>query len=229
MIRFENISKGYMIRGRWHQVIDRLDLELPGGQSLALLGRNGAGKSTLLQMIAGNVRPSTGRIISDGTISFPVGYAGSFHQDLTGAQNTRFIARVYGVDSDELAAFTEDFAGLGKYFHMPVRYYSSGMVARLNFGVSMGIRFDTYLVDEVTSVGDAAFRARSQALFQDRMAQSGAILVSQNFSDIWRFCSAGVVLDQGRLTLYHNLAEAIAHHKEIMARPPAPVDERSGA
>ena len=219
MIRFENLSKGYMINGRWHTVIDNLNLTLPTGQSLALLGRNGAGKSTLLQMIAGNIRPTSGRIVSDGTISFPVGYSGSFHSDLTGAQNTRFVARVYGVDCDELADFTENFAELGKYFHMPVRFYSSGMTARLNFGISMGIHFDTYLVDEVTSVGDASFRSKSQALFRERMKHSSAILVSHNFSDIWRFCDAGVVLDNGKLTLYNDLYQAIQHHKDIMSRP----------
>ena len=105
MIRFENLTKSFLVDGTRKVVIDNLTAELPTGKSLALLGRNGAGKSTLLQMIAGTMVPDSGRIVSDGTISWPVGFAGSFHQDLTGAQNVRFIARIYGVDTDSLIDF----------------------------------------------------------------------------------------------------------------------------
>ncbi|MEC7258317.1 MAG: ATP-binding cassette domain-containing protein, partial [Pseudomonadota bacterium] len=125
MIRFENLTKSFAIRGERRVVIDNLNLTLPTGKSLALLGRNGAGKSTLLQMISGTMRPDSGRIIHSGTVSWPVGFGGSFHRELTGAQNIRFIARIYGVDTDALMAFVEDFSELGKFFHMPVRSYSS--------------------------------------------------------------------------------------------------------
>ena len=158
MIRLENISKSYVLDGVRRTVADGINVVFPTGVSVGLFGRNGAGKSTLLRIIAGTIKPTSGRILSDGTISWPVGFAGSFHGELTGAQNTRFIARVYGVDTDALTAFVEDFAELGPHFHMPFRTYSSGMRSRLACGVSMGIRFDTYLVDEVTSVGDAACR-----------------------------------------------------------------------
>ncbi len=125
------------------------------------MGRNGAGKSTLLSMIAGTTDFESGFIRSEGTISWPVGFRGSFHPDLTGAQNTRFVARVYGVDTDELLEFVQAFSNLGEHFNAPIRSYSSGMRSRLSFGISMGIHFDTYLVDEVTSVGDASFKAKS--------------------------------------------------------------------
>ena len=138
VIRFENLTKSFRIRGERKVVIDNLNLALPTGKSLALLGRNGAGKSTLLQMIAGTMRPDSGRIVTEGSISWPVGFGGSFHRELTGAQNIRFIARIYGVDTDGLLAFVEDFAELGRSFHMPVRSYSSGMRSRLGFGASMG-------------------------------------------------------------------------------------------
>ncbi|MDX5356983.1 MAG: ABC transporter ATP-binding protein, partial [Rhodobacterales bacterium] len=198
MIRFENLTKGYWVRGQWKTVIDNLNATLPTGKSLALLGRNGAGKTTLMRMIAGNERPTSGRILTDGTISWPVGYGGSFHPDLTGMQNTRFIARVYGVDTEELVAFVEDFAEIGEHFHMPVRTYSSGMRSRLTFGISMGIPFDTYLVDEVTAVGDARFRLKSQAVFRARMANASAVVVSHNTKDLYAFCDAAVVLYDGK-------------------------------
>ncbi|MFP4275506.1 MAG: ABC transporter ATP-binding protein [Paracoccaceae bacterium] len=217
MIRFENLSKSFRVQGESHLVIDDLTLTLPTGRSIALLGRNGAGKSTLLQMTAGTMRPDTGRILSDGTISWPVGFGGSFHRDLTGAQNTRFIARIYGVDTDALLAFVEDFAELGKHFHMPIRSYSQGMRSRLAFGVSMGIRFDTYLVDEVTSVGDARFKRKSRAVFRERMKKSSAILVTHDMAQVRQFCDAGIVLDRGKLTFYEDLDAAIARHQELMA------------
>lgn len=216
MIRFENLTKSFWVQGERRVVIDNLNLTLPTGSSLALLGRNGAGKSTLMQLISGTMRPDHGRITSDGTISFPVGFGGSFHGELTGAQNTRFIARIYGVDTDELMAFVQDFAELGDFFYEPIRVYSAGMRSRLAFGVSMGIRFDTYLIDEVTAVGDAAFRAKSQAVFRERMNSSDAILVSHDMGQIREMCSAGIVLDHGRLNVFNDLDEAIEHHRKLM-------------
>lgn len=120
MIRFENLTKSFRVAGQRRVVIDDLNLTLPTGRSLALLGRNGAGKSTLMQIIAGNMNADRGRVVTDGTISWPVGFAGSFHPELTGAQNTRFIARVYGVDTQELADFVRSFAELGA--HSTCRY-----------------------------------------------------------------------------------------------------------
>lgn len=217
MIRFENLTKSFRLRGERKVVIDHLNLTLPTGRSLALLGRNGAGKSTLLQMIAGTMRPDSGRVVSDGSISWPVGFAGSFHRELTGAENVRFIARIYGVDTDGLLAFVEDFAELGKFFHMPVRSYSSGMKSRLTFGASMGIHFDTYLVDEVTATGDAAFKRKSRAVFADRMKTSSAIMVNHSMSQVRQFCNAGLVLENGQVQYFDDLEEAIEMHEVIMA------------
>ncbi len=217
MIRFENLTKSFRMHGERKLVIDDLTLELPKGKSLALLGRNGAGKSTLLQMIAGTLDPDSGRIVSDGTISWPVGFGGSFHRELTGAQNIRFIARIYGVDTDGLLDFVEDFAEIGRHFHEPVLSYSSGMRARLTFGASMGIHFDTYLVDEVTAVGDARFKRKSRAVFRERMKISDAILVSHEMGQVRQFCDAGLVLENGRLTYFEDLEQAIELHQELMA------------
>ena len=216
MIRFENLSMAYWVRGERKVVIDHLNVTLPTGQSLALLGRNEAGKSTLMQIAAGTLRPTTGRVISDGSVSWPVGFAGSFHGQLTGAENVRFIARIYGVDADELIDFVEDFAELGKHFYMPVRTYSSGMKSRLTFGASMGIRFDTYLVDEATAVGDAAFKAKSKQYFNDRVKNASALLVSHDMSQLRDFCEAGVILADGKLTYYDDIDEAIETHLELI-------------
>jgi len=216
MIRFENLTKGFDVNGQRKLVIDNLNLTIATGRSLALLGRNGAGKSTLMQIIAGNMRADSGRVLSDGTISWPIGLAGAVHPNMSGAQNTRFIARVYGVDSEELVDFVQDFAQLGSHFFMEVRTYSSGMKGRLMFGLSMGIKFDTYLIDEVTSAGDAAFRSRSVALFHERMNSSDAIMVNHNLSELKEFCDAALVLEHGKLTHFDDLDEAIEVHKRNM-------------
>ncbi len=222
MIRIENLCKTHSLHGRHTVVARNIHVTFPTGASVALLGRNGAGKSTLLQMIAGTVNADKGRILSDGTVSWPVGFSGSFHADMTGAQNTRFIARTYGVDTDALQEFVEDFAELGDHFHLPLRSYSSGMRSRLAFGVSMGIRFDTYLVDEVTSVGDALFRQKSERVFHARMAQSGAIVVSHSMDMLRRLCESGAVLDNGRLTFYPRIDSAIAHYLDMLGLAHSP-------
>lgn len=216
MIRLVDISKTYVLDGTRQTVANQINVTFPTGVSVGLFGRNGAGKSTLLRIIAGTIKPTSGRVVTDGTISWPVGFAGSFHGDLTGAQNTRFIARVYGVDTDTLVQFVEDFAELGHHFHLPFRSYSSGMRSRLAFGVSMGIRFDTYLVDEVTSVGDAAFQKKSEEVFNRRMKDSGAIVVSHSMGLMRRLCTMGMVLEQGNLIVFDNIEHAIRRHLQNM-------------
>ncbi|SEP09026.1 capsular polysaccharide transport system ATP-binding protein [Salinihabitans flavidus] len=219
MIRFENLTKVFHLgHGGTKVVADNINVVFPTGRVVALLGRNGAGKSTLLSMIAGTVLPSSGQIVSTGTISWPVGFAGSFHPELTGLQNTLFIARIYGADTEALVTFVEGFAGLGQHFRQPLRTYSSGMKSRLAFGVSMGIRFDTYLVDEVTAVGDAAFRAKSAEVFRARMEQAGAVMVSHSMPQVSQLCDAGAVLENGNLIYYDDLDAAIAHHERNMRK-----------
>ncbi|MBB4207098.1 hypothetical protein [Roseinatronobacter bogoriensis] len=174
-------------------------------------------QTTLLNMVSGTMRPDTNEIISDGSISFTVAYSGNFHKDMAGAQNTRFLARVYGVDTDELCDFVEDFAEIGSHFHMPVRTYSSGMKARLAFGVSMGIKIDTYLIDEATATGDARFKCKSKDVFRARTAEASAVMVSHSMSDIRAFCDAGLVLNDGQIEAFDDIEEAIARHQGFLA------------
>jgi capsular polysaccharide transport system ATP-binding protein len=216
MIKFENLTKKFQTPNGFKHVARDISCTFPSGTAVGLLGRNGAGKSTLMEMIGGTMRPDSGNIRIKGTMSWPVGFAGSFHRDMTGAQNTRFIARVYGIDTDGLMAFVEDFAELGGHFHLPVRHYSSGMKSRLAFGISIGIPFDTYLVDEVTSVGDAAFKMKSKLVFKERLKTAGAVVVTHSTKQILQLCDAGAVLERGRLTYYPDVKDAVAHHEANM-------------
>lgn len=217
MIEFRGVSKHYPTPAGYKVVLDRLDLVLPAGAKVGVLGRNGAGKSTLLGMVAGTVRPDQGRIRRHGAISWPLGFGGGMHGELTGAQNVRFVARIYGMDTDGMVAFVEDFAELGEFMDMPVRSYSSGMKARLAFGMSMGIAFDWYLVDEITAVGDSRFKKKSLAVFKDRLREAGLLMVSHSVGTIRSYCTAGLVVEGGRATYYPDVAEAIAAHEANMA------------
>ncbi|NYS26439.1 ABC transporter ATP-binding protein [Rhodobacteraceae bacterium 2376] len=216
MIELRHVTKGYWVHGEYRIVIDDLSIVMPEGHSLGLLGRNGAGKSTLLQIIAGTMQPTSGRVIRRGEISWPIGSANSFHKDMTGLQNTRFLARAYGVDSDALVDFVEDFAEIGKHFNMPLRTYSSGMRSRLAFGVAMGIPFDTYLIDEVTGTGDAKFKRKSREVFRARMARAGAIMVSHSMNDMRNFCDSGLVLHEGQLEYFDDIEDAITRHEDLL-------------
>ncbi len=218
MIRFENLLKVFALDGKRKVVANHINAVFPTGKSVALLGRNGAGKSTMLGMIAGSIDPTSGQVTSTGTMSWPVGFAGSFHPELSGAQNVRFLARIYGVDTDELCDFVEDFAGLGVHFRLPFRTYSSGMRSRLAFGASMGISFDTYLVDEITAVGDAAFRSKSSTVFLERLENAGAVVVTHSMGQVRELCDAAAILENGQLHYYDDVEEAISQHNRNMGQ-----------
>lgn len=216
MIQLENLTKYFWIKKQRKYIVRNTDAVFPARTSVGLLGRNGAGKSTLLKVLGGQMRPNQGRVISQGNISWQIGFAGSFHPELTGSQNVRFIARVYGVDTQDLCDFVSDFAELGPSIDMPFRTYSSGMRARLAFGVSMGIPFSYYLIDEVTAVGDVSFRRKCSEVLSARLTKAGAIVVSHSDKTLRDMCSAGAVLEAGKLHLYDDIEDAIEHHNSNM-------------
>ena len=212
MIVLQDLTKVFKLNGRKKVVADRINATFPTGVSVGLLGRNGSGKSTLLKLIAGTTHPTSGSVTSSGSVSFPVGLASSLHPDLTGAQNTRFVARIYGADTDVLMDYVEEFAELGGHFHLPVRSYSSGMRGRLSFGINMGLEFDTYLVDEVTAVGDQSFKKKSRDVFLNRMKNAGAVFVSHSMGVIREMCTAGAYLEDGKLKYYAEVEDAIERY-----------------
>lgn len=216
MIELRNLNKVYRLNGVAKTIARDISFTFPKGECVALMGANGAGKSTMLKMIAGTLEPDSGEIIRHGSVSWPVGFAGSFHRDLTGAQNVKFVARIYGVDTEEMVAFTRNFAQLGVHFNLPVRTYSSGMKSRLAFAMSMAIKFDTYLIDEVTAVGDGSFKAKSEAMLLSRLEESGAIFVSHSLPQMKRLCTSGVVMQNGRFFYYARVEKAVEHYEHTM-------------
>ena len=158
MIKLINVCKDYPTRAGPRRVLHNIDLMIHPGEKVGILGRNGAGKSTLIRLVSGAEPPTIGKIERNMSVSWPLAFSGGFQGSLTGADNVRFICRIYGVDFRPRFEFVRDFSELGIYLNEPVSSYSSGMKARLAFAISMTIDFDCYLIDEVMAVGDARFR-----------------------------------------------------------------------
>lgn len=210
MIKIENLTKSYRTPKGRHYVFKDLNVELPSGKSVALIGRNGAGKSTLLRVIGGIDRPDSGKIHTDKTISWPVGLAGGFQGSLTGRENVKFVARLYSTPDQlrEKVAFVEEFAELGKYFDMPIKTYSSGMKSRLGFGLSMAFKFDYYLVDEVTAVGDARFKQKCADLFKARHEEASFLMVSHSLGSLKEFCDVALFIGRDNKVKYFESVDA---------------------
>lgn len=218
MIKIENLTKSYRTPTGRHYVFKDLNIEIPSGKSVAFIGRNGAGKSTLLRMIGGIDRPDSGKIITNKTISWPVGLAGGFQGSLTGRENVKFVARLYAKQEElkEKVEFVEEFAELGKYFDMPIKTYSSGMRSRLGFGLSMAFKFDYYIVDEVTAVGDARFKEKCAQLFKERHKESSFLMVSHSLNSLKEFCDVAIVFkDDNAVGFFEDVQEGIEEYKKI--------------
>jgi capsular polysaccharide transport system ATP-binding protein len=214
-LRLHNVSKSYQTKAGTQRVLDNMSIDFPRGRNIAILGRNGAGKSTLMRLIAGVESPSSGHVERLTRISWPIGFGGGVHAKLSGYENCRFIARIYNTDPDEMTDFVADFSDLGDYFYMPVRTYSSGMRAKLAFGMSMAIQFDCYLIDELTAVGDEKFRKKCKEVFDTRLAGADVIVVSHQPNTMKDYCDMAAVLHDGHIRFYDDLAEAIEIYKEL--------------
>jgi capsular polysaccharide transport system ATP-binding protein len=217
MIQLQRVYKTYGTVMGPNVVLDGISITFPPNESIGILGRNGAGKSTLLKIIAGVERPDSGEVRRSGRVSWPIGFAGGFSASLSGEENSRFVARIYGENSDRVVGMAREFAELGNYFYMPIRTYSSGMRARLAFGLSMAIDFDVYLVDEVTAVGDQQFQDKCRRAFAARRERSSVIIVSHNLATIRSYCSRCAVLRGGRLEIFNSVNEAAHAYAEVAA------------
>ncbi|MCL2102519.1 MAG: ABC transporter ATP-binding protein [Syntrophorhabdaceae bacterium] len=219
MIRLRDVTKTYNTNGRKRIILEGLNIDFVNGVNVGILGRNGSGKTTLMRIIGGTDMPDSGTVQRTSRISWPIGFSGCFHGSLTGRENLRFVCRLYGANWKNVTEFVEDFSELGIYMNMPVKSYSSGMRAKLAFGLSMAIGFDFYLIDEVTAVGDASFSAKSAKVFSERKATSTLLVVSHNISTVKAHCDVAGVLDDGHITFYDKIDEAIIRYDKVCKQP----------
>jgi capsular polysaccharide transport system ATP-binding protein len=215
MIELHEVHKSYMTRGGPVEVLAGINLKVIKGDKLGILGRNGAGKSTLIRIISGAERPSSGQIERTMRVSWPLAFSGAFQTSLTGIDNIKFTARIYGTDTQEAVDYVESFSELGKYLREPVRNYSSGMRARLAFGISMAVNFDCYLIDEIIAVGDSRFHEKCRHELFEKRKDSALIIVSHDPTYIRDHCTRAVILNQGRLLHPSDVGEALTTYHDL--------------
>ena len=215
MIEFFQVSKYYPLKHGTRIVLEIVSFRFPEHKNIGILGLNGAGKSTLLRLIAGSELPDGGRIIRSGRFSWPLGFSGGFSGNLTGEENLRFVCRIYQADLRRVFEYVWEFSELGDALFEPLATYSRGMKARLAFGLSLAIDFDVYLIDEVMAVGDASFRKKSKAAFEERRQVSNLILVSHDMRTIREYSDLIILLDNRNLRIFDDVKEGIKAYRAL--------------
>lgn len=218
MISIQDVSKTYPTRRGRRTILDHVSYDFVEGVSVGILGRNGMGKSTLMRIIGGAEEPDDGKVLRRAKVSWPIGFSGGFNSKLTGRENMRFICRLYDEDFDRVSRFVAEFSELGDYLDMPIYTYSSGMGAKLAFGISMAFDFDYYLIDEITAVGDAVFRQKSQAYFEERRKKATLLVVSHSMSMIKSLCDKMLILHNGKILEFDSNAEAEKYYADVCCR-----------
>jgi len=217
VIKFEDVSKYYTTKKGRHYILKDVNITIPTDVSVAVLGPNGVGKSTLIRMIGGADFPTSGEILSNKNVSWPLGLQGGLQGSMSGRENVRFVARIHGYkDTSEIEKKVADFAEIGSYFDEPVKRYSSGMRSRVSFGLTMAFDFDfdVLLIDELGAVGDANFRKKSRALLESKFNSTKLIMVSHSLRELRKFCQAGIVIVNQKLEFFSDLEMAIKKYEE---------------
>jgi len=218
MIELRNVTKYYKSDIGKQYVLNNVSLKIPSNINLGILGRNGAGKSTLLRILGGIDFPNSGSIHSNKSFSWPMGLSGGFQGSMTGRQNVKFVCRIYGrskAEIDEAIESVKDFSELKEYFDLPIKSYSSGMKAKLSFGLSLFFDFDYLLIDETLSVGDASFQEKSKMALRKKINKCNIILVSHGMPILKELCQAGIVVHEGELEYFEDINEAIERYAQI--------------
>ncbi len=216
MIEVRNLYKRYHNHHGSDWVLRDINVTIPRGVNVGLIGSNGAGKSTLLRLLGGMDSPDKGEIECNCRMSWPIGLTGGFQGSMTGRQNVKFVARIHGNDIDigRIIDCVEAFAEIGPAFDEPIKTYSAGMRARLAFGLSLAFDFDVYLSDEATAVGDVAFKKKAAKVFKEKVGQASLIMVSHGEAILKELCQAGIFLHQGEATWFDDITDAINVYHE---------------
>ena len=209
MIEFDNVSKSFWTGTQRKVILDQASFRVELGNSMGILAPNGTGKTTLVNMMAGLEKADEGRIRRTSRISFPLGFMGGVVNRHTARENSRFIARLYGLDPDHVEAFCRWLTDIAEYFDMPVGTYSQGMRSRFMFSLLLSLEFDIYLIDEgMPQTTDATFNRRAGKILRERLETTTVVIVSHQPATLQRFARTAAVLRDGRLHLFDSLEEA---------------------
>lgn len=245
VVRFEAVTKEYRLGqrrafltaampfgrglggGTRLKALDDVSFEIEPGDSFALLGHNGAGKSTALKCLSGVTQPTTGVVRVGGHVSALIELGVGFHPDLSGIDNLRFATAIAGVRGRAAQRAVEaavEFAEIDGFLDTPVKRYSSGMVARIGFGIATALPGDVLVVDEVLAVGDAAFQRKCQRLLADMRREHGRTLlfVSHNEWVVKETCERAALLDHGRLVCVAPVQDALREYAALQMRDAEP-------
>lgn len=218
MITFNSVSKYYPTKQGRSYVFKDVNICLPTDVNIGVLGPNGAGKSTLIKMMGGADFPNTGEITSDQRVSWPLGLQGGLQGSMTGRENVRFVSRINGhKNTKPVEKQVAEFAQIGNYFDEPVKSYSSGMRARVTFGLTMAFDFDfdVLLIDELNAVGDANFKAKSKKLLLEKYEKTKLIMVNHSSAELKQYCQAGLLIKDKSLIYFPSLQDALDEYKAL--------------
>jgi capsular polysaccharide transport system ATP-binding protein len=211
MLEFENVSKSYWTGSQRKVNLEKVSFRVDVGRSLGILAPNGTGKTTLINMMAGLEKPDEGDIRRHCRISFPLGFMGGVVGRHSAMENSRYIARIYGLDPDYVEAYCRWLCGLGEYFDQPLGTYSSGMRARFSFALMLALDFDMYLIDEgMPSSTDVEFNRKAGEILKDRLRTTTVVIVSHSPKVLEQYASSAAVLMGGQLYMFDTLEEAKA-------------------
>ncbi|NJM82019.1 MAG: ATP-binding cassette domain-containing protein [Tabrizicola sp.] len=209
MIEFQGVSKSYWTGMQRKVILDRASFRIELGNSLGILAANGTGKTTIINMMAGLEKPDEGTIVKTSRVSFPLGFMGGVIGKHSALENSRYIARLYGLDPDYVESFCRWVCGLGEYFEMPLSTYSSGMRSRFSFALLLALEFDIYLIDEgMPGTADVEFNRKAGNILRERLENATVVIVSHSAQTLQKFCRSAAVLKNGRFYQFDTLEEA---------------------
>ncbi len=209
MLEFVNVSKSYWTGTQRKIILDKVSFQVKLGTSLGILAPNGTGKTTLINMMAGLEKPDEGEINRGCKISFPLGFMGGVVNRLSAMENSRYIARLYGLDPDYVESYCRWLCGLNEYFDQPLGTYSAGMKSRFSFALMLALDFDIYLIDEgMPSSTDVEFNRKAGTILQERLETTTIVIVSHQPRTLEKFANSAAVLMNGQLHMFETLEEA---------------------
>lgn len=221
--RLQELLLPHRSRAEEFWALREVNLEIPKGQTLGIVGRNGSGKSTMLQIIASTLTPTTGEVQVNGRISALLELGSGFNPEFTGRQNVFFNGQLLGLTRQEIEAKLDEiiaFADIGSFLDQPVKTYSSGMFVRLAFAVATSVEPDILVVDEALSVGDEAFQRKCFARIEDIRDRGGTVLfVSHAATTVVELCDAAILMDRGELLLHHAPKFVVSKYQELIYAP----------